>query len=96
LLEKSKKVEPKADAKADEQWIYYLQVGAFRSRDDAESTRARLALLGFEASVSERQSDQGVLYRVRLGPFAQIDATNRVRSKLIDNGVDAAVVRAAR
>lgn len=85
------------EAKADSgQWNYYLQAGAFRSQADAESTRAKLALLGFEAQVSERQSDQGTLYRVRLGPFAQLEAANRMRGKLSDNGVDAAVVRVAR
>lgn len=88
---------PTPGAKTDSgQWIYYLQAGAFRSHDDAESTRARLALLGFEAQISERQSDQGTLYRVRLGPFTQLDTTNRMRSKLTDNGVDAAVVRSAK
>lgn len=96
ILDKPKKPE-KSEAKADSgQWIYYLQAGAFRSQADAESTRAKLALLGFEAQVSERQSDQGTLYRVRLGPFAQMEAMNRVRAKLTDNGVDAAVVRTAK
>lgn len=93
LLDKPKKPDAKAD---NGQWIYYLQAGAFRSHDDAESTRAKLALLGFEAQVTERQSDQGTLYRVRLGPFTQLDAANRMRSKLADNGVDAAVVRTAK
>ena len=96
ILDKPKKAE-KPEAKTDSgQWIYYLQAGAFRSQSDAESTRAKLALLGFEAQVSERQSDQGTLYRVRLGPFAQMEAMNRVRAKLTDNGVDAAVVRTAK
>jgi cell division protein FtsN len=53
-------------------------------------------LIGVEAKVSERQSENGVLYRVRVGPFSQLDAMNRVRTKMSDNGVDAAVVRIAR
>lgn len=77
----------------DEKWIYYLQAGAFREQNDAESTRGKLALLGFEASISERNSDNGVLYRVRLGPFNQVEAMNRARSKLSENGVDVAVIR---
>lgn len=93
LLDKPKKPDAKTD---NGQWIYYLQAGAFRSHDDADSTRAKLALLGFEAQVTERQSDQGTLYRVRLGPFTQLETTNRMRGKLADNGVDAAVVRTAK
>lgn len=83
---------PKTD-NPDEKWIYYLQAGAFREQGDAENTRARLALLGFEASISERNSDNGVLFRVRLGPFNQVDAMNRARGKLSENGVDVAVIR---
>ena len=84
----------KADAaSADEKTVYYLQAGAFRETADAENTRAKLALLGFEAVISDRHSDSGVLHRVRLGPFLQVEAMNKVRSKLSDNGVDVAVVR---
>ena len=90
-----KSVPPKADA-ADEKWIYYLQAGAFREQADAESTKAKLALTGFEASISERPSDNGPLYRVRLGPFNQIEALNRAKQKLSDNGMDVAVIRIAK
>ncbi|AYR26450.1 SPOR domain-containing protein [Herbaspirillum rubrisubalbicans] len=77
----------------DDKWTYFLQTGAFRDQADAESARAKLALLGFEAKVTERSADSGVLYRVRIGPFEHAEAMNRTRSKLSDNGVDAAIVR---
>jgi cell division protein FtsN len=84
----------KAAAAGDEKYIYYLQAGAFREVADAENTRAKLALLGFEASVSDyRSNDTGVLHRVRMGPYSQVEAMNKVRSKLSDNGIDVAVVR---
>lgn len=92
LSDKAKKPEAVAEA-ADDKWSYYLQAGAFREQSDAEGMRAKLALMGVEAKISERQSETGVLYRVRVGPFAQLDAMNKVRGKLSDNGVDAAVVR---
>ena len=106
-VDKPKKAEVKAtDIKTDsaaakpenaeDKWNYYLQAGAFRESTDAENTRAKLALLGVEARVTERQSENGMLYRVRVGPFAQLDTMNRVRGKLSDNGVDAAVVRVAK
>lgn len=83
-------------AAADDNWIYFLQVGAFREQTEAESAKARLALMGFEAKISERQADTGSLYRVRVGPFNQLETMNRIRGKLSDNGVNAAVVRAAK
>ncbi|MGK5053338.1 SPOR domain-containing protein [Janthinobacterium sp. RB2P8] len=84
--------ETKADAASDK-WIYYLQAGAFHDMSDAESTRGKLALLGFEAAISDRSTDAGVLHRVRIGPFNQLEAMNRARTKLSENGIDVAVVR---
>ncbi len=86
------KAEAKADAASDK-WIYYLQAGAFHDMSDAESTRGKLALLGFEAAISDRSTDAGVLHRVRIGPFNQLEAMNRARTKLSENGIDVAVVR---
>jgi cell division protein FtsN len=86
------KADP-APAAADEKFTYYLQAGAFLEQADAENTKAKLALMGVPASIAERKSDNGTLFRVRIGPFAQPEAMNRVRGKLTDNGVDVAVVR---
>ncbi len=93
---KSSDTAPAAVENPEDKWLYYLQVGAFREQSDAESTRAKLALQGFEAGISERPSDTGSLYRVRLGPYSQLDAMNRIRSKLSDTGMDVAVVRMAK
>ena len=76
-----------------EGFTYYLQAGAFRELSDAESTKGKLALMGVAASIAERKSELGTLYRVRVGPFSEIEAMNRARVRLSDNGVDAAVVR---
>jgi len=82
-----------ADTGGDDKFIYYLQAGAFREVADAENTRAKLALLGFEANISDRSTDTGVLHRVRIGPYNQVAAMNKARSKLSESGVDVAVVR---
>jgi len=81
-----------ADA-ADEKFTYYLQAGAFLERSDAENAKAKLALMGMSANIAERKTDNGTLYRVRLGPYGKLETMNRVRSRLSDNGVDVAVVR---
>ena len=90
IVEKSVAAKPDA---GEEKYTYYLQAGAFREQADADNIKAKLALLGFEARVTERLSDSGTLYRVRVGPFGQIETMNRTREKLSDNGVDVAVVR---
>jgi len=80
-------------AAGDDKVVYYLQAGAFREMSDAENARAKLALLGFEAAISDRSNDNGVLHRVRVGPYVQVEAMNKARSKLLDSGVDVAIVR---
>lgn len=81
---------------ADDKYIYHLQIGAFKEVAEAESARAKLALVGLEASVSEKNNDGTVLHRVRVGPFDHLDAMNKMRAKLSENGVDTVIVRSAK
>ena len=72
---------------------YYLQVGAFRDAADAEGARAKLALIGIESHISTNNGEGDNLYRVRIGPFDQMDNMNRMRSKLSENSIDVAVIK---
>lgn len=77
----------------DDRTAYLLQAGAFRSQDDADGMRAKLALVGFEAKVVTADVNGQTLYRVRVGPYAQLEDMNRVRAKLAENGIEASVIR---
>lgn len=88
--------EKAADAAADDKYIYFLQAGAFKEQADADSARAKLALIGFEAKVTEKNSDTGTMYRVRVGPIINAETMNRMKAKLSENGVDVAIVRTAK
>lgn len=72
---------------------YALQAGAFKTPDDADAMRARLALLGLDARVFPTEQGGATLYRVRLGPYGQLDDINRIRKDLAENGIDSQVVR---
>jgi cell division protein FtsN len=72
---------------------YLLQAGAFRSQDDADGMKAKLALLGIEARVLTAEVNGQTMYRVRVGPFAQIDDMNKARARLAENGIEASVLR---
>ena len=74
-------------------FTYFVQAGAFRGQEDADAQRARLSLMGVEARVSEREQAGRTVYRVRVGPFQDRDAADRVKGRLDDNGFDAALVR---
>ncbi len=85
------KAAPGSTKAADRMW---LQAGAFASESDAETLKARLALTGWEAVVqSASLPDQGVRYRVRLGPFDNTDEVNRVKAELGKSGFDATVIK---
>ncbi|MEZ5607579.1 MAG: SPOR domain-containing protein [Burkholderiaceae bacterium] len=77
-------------------FTYFVQAGAFRAQGDAEAQRARLSLMGVEARVSEREQAGRTVYRVRVGPFQNRDAADRVKARLDDNGLEAALVRVQR
>lgn len=87
-----KAAEKAADA-ADDGSRYVLQAGAFKTPEDADGMRARLALLGLDARVFPVEQGGATLYRVRLGPYGQIDDINRIRKLLASNDIDAQVIR---
>src|SRR5258708_19540733 len=73
---------------------YFLQAGSFQNPADADNLKARLALMGLEASVEPANlAEKGVWYRVRLGPYTRVDQINPLRQQLPHNGVDASLVK---
>ncbi len=77
-------------------FIYFVQVGAYSKAEDAEQQRAKLALAGLRATVSEREQNGRTVHRVRLGPFDKKDEADLQtdRAKAIDP--DASLVRVER
>ena len=71
----------------------FLQAGSFQNAGDADNQKAKLALLGMEASIQQVMVQDKTWYRVRLGPFGKIDEVNKVRSELAKQGVEVAVVK---
>jgi cell division protein FtsN len=72
---------------------FFLQVAAFKSADEAEQMRVRLAFMGFEAHILETKKDDTIFFRVRLGPYRNFEELNRAKSSLSQNGLEATVVR---
>jgi cell division protein FtsN len=73
---------------------YFLQVGAFQTEQEADNTKAKLALIGLEAVVQTANiPDKGVLHRVRVGPLANLDEINKARSELARNGFNADLIK---
>jgi cell division protein FtsN len=76
--------------------VYFVQVGAYKTPEDAQAQRAKLVLMGLDAKISEREQAGRTVYRVRLGPYdRQLDA-DKMKDSLGSNGFDAALVRVQR
>ena len=94
------KTEPATPATADKKSTpgaretFFLQTGSFQDAAEAESLKARLALLGLEAAIQARTlPDKGIWHRVRVGPYTDVDELNRVRDILKQNSIEVALVK---
>lgn len=88
----AKNGEPSAPAVVQK---FYLQLGAFQNEDEADNLKARLAMLGVEASIqSVTIPEKGLVHRVRVGPFTRQEDLDRVRAQLKQDGLNGAVVKA--
>jgi cell division protein FtsN len=98
--ELSERVKPPANdaastaAAAADTTRYLLQVGSFRSTDDAEQLKARLALLGVVAQVQTVTVNDATWHRVRVGPVSSARQADEMRGRLADNGIDSLVLKA--
>jgi cell division protein FtsN len=93
------KSEAKPDAAGSvsaDPFSYFIQVGAFRTPEDAEQQRAKLSLLGFQAKVTEHEQSGRTVYRVRLGPFDKKDEADKTKEKLDAQSIETALVRVQR
>lgn len=84
----------KSAGKPESKETLYLQAGAFTNADEAERVKAKLALLGLEATVQSAElPDKTVWHRVRLGPYKSEEERGRVAAMLKQNGVTATPMR---
>lgn len=64
---------------------FILQVGSFSSRDEADSLKAQLALLGLQARIKPGVVDSKTWHRVQLGPFTSEAKLSRAKNLLIED-----------
>jgi cell division protein FtsN len=74
-------------------FLYFVQAGAYTRNEDAEQQRAKLAILGYEGKVTEREQSGRTMYRVRVGPYDRKDDADTAKDKLSGAGLEAVLVR---
>lgn len=83
-------------ANASDPFTYFIQVGAFRTPEDAQAQRAKLSLSGIETKISEREQAGRTVYRVRMGPFDKREDADAAKARLDGAGIETALVRVQR
>jgi cell division protein FtsN len=92
----SSSLPARSTALGGEPFVFFVQAGAYTRTEDAEQQRARLALMGHVANISEREQAGRVVYRVRVGPFRTREDADALLVKLQAASVDAQIVRVER
>jgi len=64
----------------------YLQVGSFGNAVDAETQKARLALMGVQAQVTPVRINERTWHRVRVGPYDSRQEAESARARLRELG----------
>ena len=80
-----------ATASAPEQ--LFLQVGSFRSAQEAEKRRAQIKTLGLDAKVEEVIANADTWYRVQAGPFVSREQLSKARDQLKAAGIESLLLR---
>lgn len=77
-----------APSPVDTPGMYVLQMGAFIRQTEAESLKARLALVGMTARIQPVMVDRQTYYRVRIGPTDDLAQLNADRARLQQHRFD--------
>ena len=73
---------------------YLIQVGAYKTREEADRSRANLALLGVESKIEQVTIDQSESwFRVRIGPQPSLQRAQDILQRLDDNGIKGMLVK---
>jgi len=65
-----------------------MQCASFKSNEQAQELKAKIAFLGIESKVAKSQGENGVWYKVIIGPYQRKRSAEKDRHKLKRNNVN--------
>lgn len=72
---------------------YVLQIGAYTTVEEAERQKAKLAMQGYEATISPYEVNKVQYYRLRVGPFNNIRDAEQMKSKLASEKINSLLIK---
>ena len=73
---------------------YLLQAGSFQKFNEADSLKARLALIGVEANIQSVEVNKTKWHRVQIGPSHDRNALETLRKRLKASQIDTILLQA--
>ncbi|NQD36635.1 septal ring lytic transglycosylase RlpA family protein [Permianibacter sp. IMCC34836] len=74
---------------AGDEGLFFVQIASFRNEDSADEVAAQVQpLVGYPVKVFEADTDDGRVYRVRVGPLSRRDYAEKVRDHLEGKGYE--------
>ncbi len=66
---------------------YILQAGSYKDEEEADTLKAKLALMGIESKIQKAKVENVIWYRVKIGPYSQMNNVNGIMARLQKNGM---------
>ncbi|MDA1332326.1 MAG: SPOR domain-containing protein [Proteobacteria bacterium] len=74
--------------------IFFIQVAALSNARAADNLKARLAMSGFESRIQSVETvDEGLLHRVRIGPYYEVSEVDKIKAALVEFNFDVTVIK---
>ena len=73
--------------------VFVLQVGSFKSEKEADTLKARLALMGVETNIEIVTVNSIKWHRVRVGPSADKNRLQATQSRLRNEKMDSVLLK---
>ncbi len=91
--DKAKEDKKVIKTKVEKTGVFYVQVGSFKSDDQADRQKATLLMQGLHANVVEAEREGSTVYRVRMGPFYSKKETDEIEKKLSHEAIPYKVIK---
>ena len=75
---------------------YLLQAGSFGKKDEANQLKAKLALSGYESYIQKVTVDGKKFYRVRMGPYRNLNKLDSASKDLATKGINAMRIKVSK
>ncbi len=72
---------------------FIIQIGSFRKAHQADTLKARIALLGIESVVQTVNQSGSIWHRVKSGPYTSFRQVDKIQNRLHHNNIDSIAIK---